>query len=145
MLINSFGKLKDIDALIAMSTYSSFEDVILDELEGYGIPEFILSLEKPLIVSSLKLVYGSDKVKYIKPVEQIKNADGRPILLITSTGDTEVPPVNMNRLKEAYPEAQSWLRNSWVHYIVKDCDFKNVEDDEEYWTKILGFLDKEVH
>jgi fermentation-respiration switch protein FrsA (DUF1100 family)/succinate dehydrogenase hydrophobic anchor subunit len=143
--VNSFGQLKDIDALIAMSAYSSFEDVILDKLEGYGIPEFILSLEKPLIVSSLKLVYGSDKVQYIKPVEQIKNADGRPVLLIASTGDTEVPPVNMNRLKEAYPEAQSWLRNSWVHYIIKDCDFKNVEDDEEYWTKILDFLEKEVH
>lgn len=143
--VNSFGQLKDIDALIAMSAYSSFEDVILDELDGYGIPEFILSLEKPLIVSSLKLVYGSDKVKYMKPVEQIKNADGRPVLLIASTGDTEVPPVNMNRLKEAYPEAQSWLRNSWVHYIIKDCDFKNVVNDEEYWTKILDFLDKEVH
>lgn len=143
--VNSFGQLKDIDALIAMSAYSSFEDVILDTLDGYGIPKFILSLEKPLIISSLKLVYGSDKVKYIKPMEQIKNADGRPVLLMASTGDTEVPPVNMNRLKEAYPEAKSWLRNSWVHYIIKDCDFKNVEDDEEYWTQILDFLDKEVH
>ena len=28
--VNSFGQLKDIDALIAMSAYSSFEDVILD-------------------------------------------------------------------------------------------------------------------
>ncbi len=143
--VNSFGQLKDIDALIAMSAYSSFEDVILDELDGYGIPKFILSLEKPLIVSSLKLVYGSDKVKYSKPVEQIKNADERPVLLIASTGDTEVPPVNMNRLKEAYPEAQSWLRNSWVHYIIKDCDFRNVEDDKEYWTKIQDFLNKVVH
>ncbi len=143
--INSFGQLKDIDALIAMSAYSSFEDVTLDMLDEYRMPKFILSLEKPLIVSSLKLVYGSDKVKYIKPVEQIRNADGRPVFLIASTGDTEVPPVNMNRLKEAYPKAQSWLRSSWVHYIIKDCDFENVEDDEEYWTKILDFLDKEVH
>ncbi|RCX19501.1 hypothetical protein DFR58_103248 [Anaerobacterium chartisolvens] len=143
--VNSFGQLKDIDALIAMSAYSSFEDVILDTLDGYGTPNFILSLEEPFIVSCLKLVYGSEKVKYIKPVEQIKNADGRSVLLIASTGDTEVPPINMDRLKEAYPEAQSWLRNSRVHYIIKDCDFKNVEDDEEYWTKILDFLEKEVH
>ncbi len=142
--VNSFGQIKDIDALIAMSAYSSFEDVILDMMAGSGIPEFILSLEEPLILSSLKLVYGSDKVTDIKPVEQIKNADGRSVLLMASTGDTEVPPVSMNRLKEAYPEAQSWLRDSWVHFIIKDCDFKNVEDDEEYWTKILNFLDKEV-
>jgi fermentation-respiration switch protein FrsA (DUF1100 family) len=143
--VNSFGQLKDIDALIAMSAYSSFEDVILDTLDGYGIPKFILSLEKPIIVSSLKLVYGSDKVEYMKPAEQIKNAAGRPVFLMASTGDTEVPPINMDRLKETYPEAQSWLRSSWVHYIIKDCDFKNVEDDEEYWSKILNFLDKEVH
>lgn len=143
--VNSFGKIKDIDALIAMSAYSSFEDVILDMLAGFGIPEFILSLEKPIIVSSLKLLYGSDNVTYFKPVEQIKNADGRPVLLMASTGDTEVPPVSMNRLKETYPEAQSWQRDSWVHFIIKDCDFKKVEEDDEYCTKILNFLNEEVH
>lgn len=115
--------------MIAMSAYSSFEDVILDILAGFGIPEFILSLEKPIIVSSLKMLYGSDNVTYIKPVEQIKNADGRAVFLMASTGDTEVPPVSMNRLKEA--EAQLWLRDSSAHFIIKDCDFKNVEDDED--------------
>lgn len=143
--VNSFGQIKDIDALIAMSAYSSFEDVTLDMLEENEIAEFIITLERPLIVSSLKRVFGSDKVNNMKPVEQIKNADGRPALLIASIGDTEVAPINMDRLKEAYPKAQSWLRNSSVHYIIKDCDFKNVEDDVEYWTKILDFLDKELH
>ncbi len=63
---------------------------------------------------------------------------------MASTGDTEVPPVSMNRLKDACPEAQLWLHDSSAHFIIKDCDFENVEDDEEYCTKILDFLSKEV-
>lgn len=75
---------------------------------------------------------------------QINNADGRAVFLMASTGDTEVPPVSMNRLKDACPEAQLWLHDSSAHFIIKDCDFENVEDDEEYCTKILDFLSKEV-
>lgn len=142
--VNAFGQIKDIDALIAMSAYSSFEDVVLDEMEGLGVPDFIRSIGKPLIISSLKLVYGSNKVNSIKPVEQIKNADGRPAFLIACKGDTEVPAVSMQRLKKAYPGAEVWLRNSWEHFIVKDCDFKNVAEDEEYCSKILGFLENNV-
>ncbi len=142
--INAFGQIGDIDALIAMSAYSSFEDVVLDEMEGFGVPDFIRSMEKPLIVSSLKMIYGSNKVNHRKPIEQIKKANGRPVLLIASDGDTEVPAVSMHRLIRAYPAAETWLRNSWVHYIVKDCDFKNMAEDKEYCNKILGFLEKNV-
>lgn len=142
--VNAFGQLKDIDALIALSAYSSFEDVVLDELKGFGVPDFIRSIEKPLLISSLKLVYGSDNVKNRKPVEQIKNANGRPALLIACEGDTEVPPASMHRLKKAYPEAESWLRDSFEHFIVKDYNFKNVGEDKEYCSKILGFLENEV-
>jgi pimeloyl-ACP methyl ester carboxylesterase len=142
--VNAFGQIEDIDALIAMSTYSSFEDVVLDQMEGLGVPDFIRSMEKPLIVSSLKLVYGSNKVNHIKPVEQIKNANGRPVFLIACKGDTEVPAASMQRLKKACPDVEVWLRNSWEHFIVKDCDFKNVAEDKEYCSKVLGFLENNV-
>jgi pimeloyl-ACP methyl ester carboxylesterase len=143
--VNAFGQIEDIDALIAMSAYSSFEDVVLDEMEGFGVPDFIRSIEKPLIVSFLKLVYGSNKINHIKPVEQIKNANKRPVLLIACKGDTEVPAVSMLRLEKAYPGAEVWLRNSWEHFIVKDCDFENVAEDKEYCSKILSFLENNVH
>lgn len=142
--VNAFGQIEDIDALIAMSAYSSFEDVVLDEMEGLGVPNFIRSIEKPLIVSSLQRVYGSNKVNHIKPVEQIKNANKRPVLLVACKGDTEVPAVSMHRLEKAYPGAEVWLRNSWEHFIVKDCDFKNVAEDKEYCSKVLDFLDNNV-
>jgi hypothetical protein len=50
----------------------------------------------------------------------------------------------MHRLKEAYPQAEVWIRDSWEHFIVKDCDFKNVEKDKEYCIKILGFLENNL-
>ncbi len=142
--VNAFGQIKEIDALIAMSAYSSFEDVLLDQMERFGVPKLIQAIEKPLIISSLKLVYGSNKVNDIKPIEQIKNGGGRPVLLIACQGDGEVPAANIHRLEKAYPDAEAWLRNSWEHFIVKDCDFKNMAEDQEYCSKILGFLENNV-
>jgi pimeloyl-ACP methyl ester carboxylesterase len=142
--VNAFGENRNIDALIAMSAYSSFEDVILDQMESFGVPELIRLIEKPLIRSSLRLTYGRKKVNYRRPIEQIKNANGRPVLLIASQGDGEVPVASMHRLKKAYPEAKAWLRNSWEHFIVKDCDFRNMAEDKEYCSRILEFIENEV-
>lgn len=142
--VNAFGQIKDIDALIAMSAYSSFEDVVLDQMEKFGTPDLIRSIEKPLIISSLQLVYGTNKVNDMKPIEQIKNAGKRPVFLIACEGDNEVPIASTYKLKKAYPDAEVWLRNSWEHFIVKDCDFSNVVEDKEYCSKILGFLENYV-
>ncbi len=142
--VNAFGQIKEIDGLIAMSAYSSFEDVLLDQLERFGVPDFMQSIEKPLLTSSLQRVYGRNKVNEIKPVEQIKNGNGRPVLLIACQGDTEVPAASIHRLQKAYPQAEVWLRNSWEHFIVKDCDFINVAEDQEYCSTILGFIESKV-
>ncbi len=140
--INSFGQILDIDALIAMSAYSSFEDVVIDLAEKYPIPKFLGKLEKPLIRSALKTVFGSRQVDEMKPVEQIKNSNGRPVLLIACTEDANVPAASLLRLKEANPSINIWLRNSWEHFIIKDCDFRNVRQDTEYWNVILEFLNQ---
>lgn len=140
--INSFGQLKDVDGLIAMSAYSSFEDVVIDIMNNIGIPKIIQKLERPILSTSLKLMFGSNSVNNMKPLEQIKNAGDRPVLLIACTKDTEVPMDSMLRLKEANPDVDTWLRDSWEHFIVKDCDFKNMSKDTEYCDRILTFLNK---
>lgn len=142
--INSFGVIEEADGLIAMSAYSSFEEEVCDQMRNYHIPKFIREIEKPLIRGYLKLVFG-DKVDEIKPIKQIENIGDRPALLIACAGDTEVPPVNTQRLLEKAPEScESWLRNSWEHFIIQECDFANMEQDEEYCKKILDFLEKRV-
>lgn len=142
--INSFGSIEEADGLIAMSSYSSFEDVVIDGMRNYHIPQFICNIEKPLIRGWLKFVFG-DKIDDIKPIKQIENIQDRPALLIACTGDTEVPPVNMQRLLDKAPaNCESWLRDSWEHFIVQECDFVNIEQDEEYCKRILNFLENRI-
>lgn len=138
--INSFGQIDEIDGLIAMSAYSSFEDVIMDTAKQYHVPSFIRIIEKPLIKLALKIVFGNDTVNKVKPIEQIKNTGERPVLLVACTGDNSVPSISTERLKKANPNVQTWIRNSGEHFIVKNCDFKNMSQDDEYCKIILEFL-----
>lgn len=142
--VNAFGQINEVDGLIAMSAYSSFEDEVIDQMGSYKIPKIIRVLERPLIHMALTLQFGNDTVNIIKPEEQISNANHRPVLLIACTGDTEVPMGNTERLHKANPEAETWLRDSWEHFIVENCDFINMEQDEEYCNRILRFLENKV-
>lgn len=140
--INSFGSLNDIDGLIAMSAYSSFEDVVYDTMRHYKIPKFICEIQKIVISSYLQVIFGSD-ARNMVPIKKIENTGTRKALLIACSGDTEVLPVNMHRLLEVAPKSvDSWLRDSWEHFIVKDSDFRNVEKDTEYLDRILSFIEE---
>ncbi|GMQ64693.1 alpha/beta hydrolase [Vallitalea maricola] len=138
--INSFGSLKDIDGLIAMSAYSSFEDVVYDTMIEYNIPAFICEIERSITSFYLTLVFG-DEFKDMRPINQIGNMDDRPALLIACTSDSEVQAKNMHRLlTEASSNCEWWLRDSWEHFIIKDSDFINMEQDKEYCDRILKFI-----
>lgn len=139
--INSFGKIKDIDGLIAMSAYSSIEDVVYDLLRRFHVPKLLCRIEKRMIQQRLYHEFG-EKSKETIPIEQIKFTNGRPALLIACTGDKDVQPDNMERLLHNAPaQVEYWLRDSWEHFIVKDCDFVNMEQDLEYCQRISDFLD----
>lgn len=138
--INSFGSIQDIDGLIAMSAYSSFGDVVYDTMRKYNIPPLICEIEKTITNFYLALIFGNE-FKDMKPINQIRSMDNRPAFLIACTGDTEVQPVNMQRLlKEASSNCKWWLRDSWEHFIIKDCDFVNITKDKEYCDRILEFI-----
>ena len=139
--INSFGMIKEIDGLIAMSAYSSLEDVVYDMMRSMYIPRVICSIEKSIINKTAKLIFGN-KVDQIKPIIQIKNVGERPALLIASMGDTEVRPINMKRLLDnGSDNIEHWLRDSYEHFIINEKDFANMEKDQEYCDRILVFLE----
>lgn len=140
--INAFGQIPDIDAVIAMSSYSSAEDVILD-LEGQNyVPGFLRTIQRPVVEFALKCCFGADTVENIKPIKLIQNAEERPVLLIACTGDKNGVPVESTyRLEKACPNAQVWIRDSWEHFIVKGCDYRAVKEDTEYCEKILEFME----
>ncbi|HHT56303.1 MAG TPA: hypothetical protein GXZ73_01735 [Herbinix luporum] len=80
----------------------------------------------------------------MKPELQIQNAKGRPVAIIACSGDDSVPVENTYILKECADYADVWIRDSWEHFIVKDCNFKNVEEDTEYCDYIKQFIQKVV-
>ncbi|MBH1941553.1 alpha/beta fold hydrolase [Mobilitalea sibirica] len=142
--INSLGQIEEIDAAIALSAYSSFEEVVLDHMESYGFPGFIRVLVKPSIQAALKLEFGNEAVKHMKPAKQIKNAKERPVLLIACDGDSLVPVKNLKRLEKMNPQVETWLRYSKEHMVLKDGDYKKMAEDTEYCEKILSFLENKV-
>jgi pimeloyl-ACP methyl ester carboxylesterase len=144
--INAFGQIQDLDGLIAMSAYSSFEDVVIDTMRYYHIPRFICGIEKPLIRLSLQFIFG-DNVNELVPIKQVKSIGERPALFIASANDVEVLPENMTRLLEAAPDhCEGWLRDSDLvgHFIILNHDIENVSLDTEYCEKILSFLENSV-
>ena len=143
--INAFGQIEEIEAVIAMSAYSSAEDVIMD-LEGENyVPRVFRWIQKPLVKVAFQFCFGSEVIDELKPIKQITKANGRPVLLIACSGDTNgVPIVNTQRLINAYDAAQVWIRDSWEHFVIKDCDFYNVEEDTEYCDRILTFLNEVI-
>lgn len=140
--INAFGQIPEIDGLIAMSAYSSVEDVALEGMRQYGIPQFICQAELPIIELSLQLVYG-ENVKVDIPFLQVQNIGNRPAFFIAAEGDMEVFVANTERLLAAAPDhCERWIRPTADHFIVLGSDLVNVEQDTEYCAQILRFLEK---
>lgn len=141
--VNAFGSIEEISGLIAMSAYSSFEDVVYDYMNNNNVPQFISNFGR--LITHIGLYFNFGNIVYtMKPINQIQNADGRPVFLIASKGDTSVPYENALRLKEKLEDCELWIRDSDAHFIIKNTDFINFEQDEEYCNKILMFLEEKI-
>lgn len=138
--LNSFGEIDEIDACIAMSPYASFEDELDLGMKERHVPAGLRSMELFFLKIALELNFGRDVVDSLTPENSIKKANGRPVALIACSDDSSVPAENTEILKEANPDAMVWIRDSWEHFIIKDCDFLKVEDDSEYCDFTKDFI-----
>ncbi len=140
--INSFGQIEEIDGLIGMSAYSSWEDVFADTMINMGIPKIIAKIEKQFLKLYMAFKYGFDAFN-ISPKNQITRIGQRPALIVHSSEDDEVPVENFNRIMENAPKhVEHWIREGNLHFIVKKDDFFEPYNDIEYWNRILNFLNK---
>lgn len=140
--INSIGEIPEIDGLISISAFSSFPDAFCDNMELMGMPSFITAIEKPFVNLYMGFEYGFGSLK-INPVNEIKKLNGRPALLMHSTGDTQVPYKSFERLQKAAPgQFETFVREGDYHFICRDESFKEPWTDEEYSGVILSFLKK---
>ncbi|MBU5437329.1 alpha/beta hydrolase [Tissierella sp. MSJ-40] len=138
--INSIGKIDEIDGLISMSSYSSFEDVFCDNMINSEAPKIITQIQKPFIKMYTTFKYGFDSFN-INPKNEIKNLGKRPALIMHSTDDTQVPFSSFERIiKNAPGHVETWVREGDLHFIVQDYNMENPESDKEYTEVILTFL-----
>lgn len=137
--INSIGEIPEIDGLISLSAYSSWEDVFYDEMAS-GSPDFMAAMVKPIVPLISWIKFGVNPYR-VRPVSEIEKLGDRPALLMHSTGDYQVPFSNFERLTEHAPaHVETFVRDSDQHFVAHN--FANPEKDPEYAYTILDFLER---
>ena len=144
VVLNSFGRIEDIDGVIAMSAYSSWEDACMATLKEVEIPDYMCNVLKVFIRMHDFITYGVDSVKN-DPVKQVKNHRNRPVFLVHASGDYTVPIENFYRNQESLKGNKNlsyWVRDTGAHFIVNGNRLANITDDVEYCQNLLAFLEK---
>lgn len=137
--INSVGQMPEIDGLISLSAYSSWDDVFVDNM---GIPEPLATAQRAFVrlYTGVKYGFGSG---HIVPKRQIGELGDRPALIAHSTGDSQIPFASFGRLVERAPShVELWAREGDKHFIVDDDSFLEPWNDPEYAGRIIGFLER---
>lgn len=143
--INAIGNIPEIDGLISLSAYSSWEDVFTDNMIIMGAPGIYAKIQKPFVKLYTTFKYGLSSYNNT-PVNNIKKLGNRPALLIHSTKDSQIPYTSFKRLVAVAPShVETWTREGDLHLIVKDNNFLHPEKDEEYTRQILWFLNKHFY
>jgi len=136
--INSIGEIPEIDGLISLSAFSSWEDVFYEFMASQS-PVFLAKMVKPFVPLVAFAKYRVN-IWSIKPVKEIQKIGNRPALIIHSKADSEVPYSNFERIMHHAPShVKTFVREGDKHFITES--FTEPEKDTEYSIKILDFLD----
>jgi len=143
-VIIAAGELPEIDAVISMSAYSSFSDLFVDYMEMSGVPRAIGVMDTPFVNMYLGFHFGFDALNY-SPINGIAKLGERPILMMHSTEDTQVPYSHFETLlKEANQsniDVSTFIREGDEHFICYEQFFNDPAQDVEFCEAILDFLD----
>ncbi|MDR1756381.1 MAG: lysophospholipase [Culturomica sp.] len=135
--INAAGEIADIDGVIALSAFSSWEEVFCDNM-AVQVPRILSEIERPFVPLASYLFFGPDS-RRIKPRMEIKKLGNRPLLLMHSTGDTQVPYRNFETLTTLAPaHVETFVRDGDLHFITEHFD--NPKEDAEYLDTIMEFI-----
>lgn len=134
--LNTAAVRKDIDLVISVSAFKSFENTFLDFMRAEEIPELIVKTFKPAIRLVLALKYGTNPVKN-SPINRIRLLD-IPVLLVHGDQDEQILVQQARDLKQAAGDnAELWIVKDAEHMVV--TDLLN-EDKSWYREKILSFI-----
>jgi len=136
--INSIGKIPEIDGLVSLSAFSSWEEVFYENMKK-SAPALIAAIEYPFVYSTTFLKYGTNS--FIKPKNNIKKLGNRPALLMHSKEDSQVSFANYERLlKRAPSHVETFVVDGDKHRIIEDIT--KPEEYKEYSETLLHFIKK---
>ncbi len=138
------GEIPEIDAVISISSFSSWPDVFGDMMTGMGMPSMFALLEKPFVNLYNGFHYGFKNLNFT-PLNGIEKLGERPILLMHSLDDTQVPYASYERLlaraNSAGVDVTTFVREGDEHFILYPEFFETPEKDVAFSNAIINFLD----
>jgi len=142
--IVSAGEIPEIDAVIAVSAFSSFPHAFADVMAlQSGWPAWFCALERPFVSFWLGMRFGFDSLRYT-PIKEIAKRGGMPLLLVHTEQDSQVPFESFERLKKAALEngldLTAATREEDGHFYLRSETYE-LNDDPEFRDLLLGFLD----
>jgi len=142
-VIIAAGEVPGIDGVISISAFSSWTDTFADTMATMEIPSYFCVLERPFVSLYLGIHYGFDQLKY-SAVDEIANLGDRPILLMHSKEDSQVPYTSyerlLNKAQESGVPVTSFVREGNEHMICYDAFFDTPEKDSEFSAAVFQFL-----
>ncbi|MEL7659106.1 MAG: alpha/beta hydrolase, partial [Bacillota bacterium] len=132
-----------IDAVISISAFSSWSDMFVEYMSMAGVPKAISVLDKPFVNMYLGFHFGFDALKY-SPFNGISKLGERPILMMHSTEDSQVPYSEFEKLLDEANKNQidvsTFIREGDEHFICYEEYFDTPTQDLEFSKTVLDFL-----
>lgn len=142
-VIIAAGEIPEIDAVISLSAFSSWPSVFAENMAMMGMPHAIGTLDQPFMNLYLGLHFGFDSLQYT-PLNGIPKLAQRPLLLMHSTEDSQVPYSEFEKLLSKADKNNSnittFTREGDEHFICYEAYFDNPIGDAEFSDAILNFL-----
>lgn len=138
--LNGLAEDPALSGVIAVSPYASYLTQFELSMKRYFAPPLTRRYVGFLIGRLLSRLYGDELVDARNPIDAVKKAAGRPVLLITTEFDSVTPSENSKMLSDACPEADLWIREGSAHLAIAENRFENAASDEEFVDRILNWL-----
>ena len=140
-VLTAAAELPRIDGVISLSAFSSIQAMYSDYMGLLGIPSFLATLTTPFMYVNIGLRFGFGEISRT-PDNAVRAMAGRPVLLMHSTEDWEVPFSNFEQLYQSARDGNA-LVNTFVregnwHFVT--YDIQRPAEDIEFAKSILEFL-----
>ena len=144
-VIRAGAEVPRIDGIIAISAYGRFIDVYVDNVAVVGLPRFVGEATRPFMWLQLGIRFGFDEISQT-PMSAITELGDRPILLMHSTEDREVPFSHFEQLEavatEANVQLSTFVREGDWHFVCYSHYIYTPEEDGEFSRAIFEFLEQ---